>query len=69
MAGNQYRFRKNILTEYAVTTLTAYLTNKLDCGSKWTGTFLDIGKAFETATRPIVFAKLNGNHRNEFRMV
>lgn len=54
----QYGFRAGKSTEDAVYSLTRFVTNKLDKRSKCIGIFLDLAKAFDTVSIPILLEKM-----------
>lgn len=58
LASNQYGFRKQISTEDAVTDLVNTIVEKLDNKYRCTGVFIDLAKAFDTVSRPILLKKL-----------
>lgn len=58
LSKNQYGFRGNRSTEDAVTNLVDSVIAKLDKGKKCTGVFLDLAKAFDTVSRPILLKKM-----------
>lgn len=58
LSSNQYGFRSNRSTEDAVTSLVDFVTDMLDKGQKCIGVFLDLAKAFDTVSRPILLKKL-----------
>lgn len=58
LADNQYGFRTNRSTEDAVLKLTSLITSFLDNGEKCIGVFLDLQKAFDTVSVPILLTRL-----------
>lgn len=54
----QFGFRRGISTEDAVTSITKHITKHLDKGTKCIAVFLDLKKAFDTVSVPILTAKL-----------
>lgn len=58
ISKNQFGFRKGISTEDAVTALLDIVVDKLDSKQKCLGIFLDLSKAFDTVSVPILLAKL-----------
>lgn len=58
LAANQYGFRAGISTEDAVSDLTECISRKLDRKQKCLGIFLDLTKAFDTVSVPILLSKL-----------
>lgn len=58
LSSNQYGFRSSRSTEDAVTSLVDFVTEMLDKGQKCIGVFLDLAKAFDTVSRPILLKKL-----------
>lgn len=55
---NQYGFRKGMSTEDAVGDLTDLVSSILDEGRACVGVFLDLAKAFDTVSIPILLKKL-----------
>lgn len=60
LAENQFGFRAGRSTEDAVTQLVDTVVGKMDKGQKCMGVFLDLAKAFDTVSRPILLKKLEG---------
>lgn len=60
LASNQYGFRAQKSTDDAVLQLTTFITQYLDRGEKCVGVFLDLQKAFDTVSIPILLARLEG---------
>lgn len=58
LSKNQFGFRDGRSTEDAVLMLTNKITSYLDCGDKCIGIFLDLQKAFDTVSIPILLVKL-----------
>jgi hypothetical protein len=54
----QFGFRPKVSTADAVHNLTDYLVQNLDCGNHTLGIFLDLAKAFDTVSVPILLNKL-----------
>lgn len=60
LSESQFGFRRGISTEDAVTALSNHLTEQLDKGKKCITAFLDLKKAFDTVSVPILVRKLEG---------
>lgn len=58
LATNQYGFRRGISTEDAVLALTNEIVSHLDNKIKCVGIFLDLSKAFDTVSVPLLIDKL-----------
>lgn len=58
IADNQYGFRIGVSTEDAVLDLTQFVARTLDSKMKCVGIFLDLSKAFDTVSVPILISKL-----------
>lgn len=58
IADNQYGFRSGVSTEDAVLDLTQVVAENLDSKTKCLGIFLDLSKAFDTVSVPILISKL-----------
>lgn len=58
LTERQFGFRKGISTEDAVTLLTETVSTQLDEGRACVGVFLDLAKAFDTVSIPILLRKL-----------
>ncbi|CAG9135958.1 unnamed protein product [Plutella xylostella] len=58
LSENQYGFRSARSTEDAVARLTATVVKHIDEGDRCAGIFLDLAKAFDTVSIPILLAKL-----------
>lgn len=59
LASTQFGFRQSKSTGDAVLNLTSLLTTYLDQGDKCIGVFLDLKKAFDTVSIPILIARLS----------
>lgn len=58
ISDSQFGFRQGISTEDAVISLTSSVANHLDNGDKCLTVFLDLRKAFDTVSAPILVSKL-----------
>ena len=58
LANNQYGFRKNHSTAYALVQLYDNLSDAIDQGKITLGLFIDLSKAFDTVNHDIVLPKL-----------
>lgn len=58
LSCNQFGFRKAISTEDAVMELTNKIVKNLDKKTKMIGIFLDLSKAFDTVSVPLLLAKM-----------
>lgn len=58
LSKNQFGFRKSLSTEDAVLSLTDFLVKKIDDKYKCLGIFLDLSKAFDTVSVPLLIKKL-----------
>ncbi|CAG9131616.1 unnamed protein product [Plutella xylostella] len=58
LAENQFGFRAKRSTEDAVTLLTDSIASSLDKGERCIGVFLDLKKAFDTVSIPLLLKKL-----------
>ncbi|CAG9137934.1 unnamed protein product [Plutella xylostella] len=55
---HQFGFRRGRSTEDAVANLVDHVAKKLDSGERCVGVFLDLAKAFDTVSRPILLKKM-----------
>lgn len=58
LSESQYGFRANKSTEQAVSNLTNFIISNLDKKKKCVGIFLDMAKAFDTVSMPLLLQKL-----------
>lgn len=58
ISSSQYGFRRHKNTEDAILSLTSHITEVLDKGQKCLTVFLDLKKAFDTVSVPILLQKL-----------
>lgn len=58
LSSRQFGFRPKLSTSDAVHQLTDYITRELDKGNHTIGIFLDLAKAFDTVSTPILLHKL-----------
>ena len=58
LSNNQYGFRKNHSTAYALIQLYDTLSDAIDLGKVTSGLFIDLSKAFDTVNHDILLAKL-----------
>lgn len=58
ISQNQFGFRRGLSTEDAVSALLNYVVEKVDKKFKCLGLFLDLSKAFDTVSVPILLSKL-----------
>lgn len=58
LAKTQFGFRKSLSTEDAIATLTSLIVENLDNAQKCLAIFLDLKKAFDTVSAPILVQKL-----------
>lgn len=58
LSNTQFGFRKGLSTEDAVTALSSLVTEQLDSGFKCLTVFLDLKKAFDTVSVPLLISKL-----------
>ncbi|CAK1579105.1 unnamed protein product [Parnassius mnemosyne] len=61
LSTSQFGFRQNLSTEDAIIALTSRTVNHVDYGRKCLAVFLDLKKAFDTVSVPILLQNLN-NH-------
>ncbi|PZC76581.1 hypothetical protein B5X24_HaOG204421 [Helicoverpa armigera] len=59
LTSSQFGFRKGISTNDALLKLTSTITRHVDAGKKVIGVFLDLKKAFDTVSIPILLTKLS----------
>ena len=60
LSPNQFGFRHKTSTSSAVMELTSHIVNKMDSKEKVLSIFLDLKKAFDTVSIPILISKLEG---------
>lgn len=58
LSEHQYGFRRGRSTKQVVAKMVEHITTKLDSRQKCIGIFLDLLKAFDTVSRPILFQKM-----------
>lgn len=58
LSGSQFGFRQGVSTEDAVTALTSLIVDQVDKKKKCLTVFLDLRKAFDTVSVPILIRKL-----------
>lgn len=58
LSNNQYGFRQKISTVDAIDSLVSYIADNLDKKFKCIGVFLDLAKAFDTVSVPLLLRKL-----------
>lgn len=58
-SSNQYGFRKKLSTSDAIQNLVSFVSQKLDTKNKCIAIFLDLAKAFDTVSVPILIQKLD----------
>lgn len=58
ISENQYGFRRGLSTEDGVMELTKFITKNIDKKAKVIGTFLDLSKAFDTVSVPMLINKM-----------
>lgn len=58
LSPSQFGFRRGVSTEDAVTSLTTLLVKELDKGTRCLTVFIDLKKAFDTVSIPILVQKL-----------
>ena len=59
LCDNQYGFRKNSSTSYALVKLIEDISNNIDNGKVTLGIFIDLQKAFDTLNHDLLIKKLN----------
>lgn len=59
LSPNQFGFQKKISTESAILDLTENITNSLNDGDSCLAIFLDLAKAFDTVSHPILLERLS----------
>lgn len=59
LSSSQYGFRKGMSTQDAIMELTSTITKEVDKGNKCLTAFLDLKKAFDTVSIPILIRRLN----------
>lgn len=59
LSSNQFGFRSKMSTEEAVSLLSNHLVEHINKGNKCLGIFLDLAKAFDTVSIPILLNKLD----------
>ena len=59
LSNNQYGFRKNHSTAYALIQLYDTLSDAIDLGKVTLGIFIDLSKAFDSVNHDILLAKLD----------
>lgn len=71
LSKSQYGFRKNLSTEDAVLALTSTIVENVDAGNKCLAVFLDLKKAFDTVSVPILLRSLQdaGIRGNPFKLL
>ena len=55
---NQFGFRKNNFTSYALMEITENIKESIDKGKFGCGVYIDLGKAFDTVNHSIFFKKI-----------
>ena len=60
LSCSQYGFRKRLSTQDAILDLTSLIAREIDKGKKVLAIFLDLKKAFDTASVPILVRRLKG---------
>lgn len=58
LSNSQFGFRQGVCTEDAVTALSSFVAEHLDKGNRCLSVFLDLKKAFDTVSVPILVNKL-----------
>lgn len=58
LSDNQFGFRRGKSTDQAVNNLTDFISTNLDKGNKCISIFLDLAKAFDTVSVPLLLQKL-----------
>ena len=67
---NQFGFRKNNSTSYALMEITEHIKESIDKGKFGCGIYIDLRKAFDTVNHSILFKKMEHyGVRSTFRMV
>lgn len=61
LSKTQFGFKHGMSTENAITALTSLVTDSMDKGDKCTTVFLDLKKAFDTVSVPILIDKLEAS--------
>lgn len=61
LSKTQFGFRHGMSTENAITALTSLVADSMDKGDKCTTVFLDLKKAFDTVSVPILIDKLKAS--------
>jgi hypothetical protein len=71
LSKNQFGFRSKLSTNDAVHQLTNYVAQELDSGNQTVGIFLDLAKAFDAVSVPILLQKLEslGIRGNQLKLL